>query len=272
MSDDAADADAEEGGRDFVTALARGLEVLRHCASAGPDGATLADAARATGTSRAAVRRSLLTMTACGYLRTDGRSYRTTPKVRLLAAGVGRASPAQRAQPILERTSRRLDESVSLAMLDGGDIVYAARAEARRILALDLSVGARLPAFATSMGRVLLAFLAEAELAPILAAPRARRTPRTVVDEARLRSLLGQVREDRHCLVDGELELGLRSLAVPIACADGRVPAALNVSTLAARTPLREIRRTMLPALQEAAAAIAPLFEHAALESGADEE
>lgn len=268
MSDDA----GEEGGRDFVAALARGLDVLRHCAAAGQDGVTLADAARATGFSRAAVRRSLLTMTECGYLQTDGRRFRPTAKVRLLAAGVASASAPERAQPILERTSRALDESVSLAVLSGTEIVYAARAEARRILALDLAVGARLPAFATSMGRVLLAFLPAPELEAILAAPRVKRTPRTVVEEGPLRAILATVRAERHCLVDGELELGLRSLAVPIALPNGQVPAAINVSTLAARTPLREIRRTMLPALQDAAAAIAPLFAQTLLETAAREE
>ena len=266
------DVPEEEGGRDFVAALARGLEVLRHCAASGSAGTTLADVARATGFSRAAVRRSLLTMTQCGYLQTDGRRFQSTPRVKLLAAAIPGASAAGRAQPILEQTSRKLDESVSLATLDGAEIVYVARAERRRILALDLKVGARLPAYATSMGRVLLAFLPADRLAPLMALPRVKRTPRTVIDEAGLRLVLERVREDRYCLVDGELELGLRSLAVPIARSDGSVAAALNVSTLGARTRLPEMRRTLLPALQQAAAAIAPLFDQAALETTPNEE
>lgn len=141
-----------------------------------------------------------------------------------------------------------------MATLAGPDIVHVARAETRRILALELSVGARLPASHTSMGRVLRARAPPPVLDVVLAAPR------TVTDEAALPALLDRVRAGCVAIVNGELELGLRSLAVPVVLEDAIVPAAVNVSTLAARTKLGELRRRMPPVLREAAGAIAPMF------------
>ena len=250
----------ETEGRDFVTALARGIEVLGACGRS-DGGLTLADAARATGLSRATVRRSLLTLVAMGYVAADGRLFTLTPKVLTLAGSYLRAMPLARlAQPVLDRISHVLGESCSLATLDGDQIIYVARAETRRIISVDLKVGSRLPAFCTSMGRVLLAGLPLDErvrrldglsLAPL--------TPRTETDPDALLAMLEQVGREGFCLVDQELELGLRSLAVPVCGADGRVMAAINVSTQVSRVSLGQLHDDMLPVLQEAAGSLHPV-------------
>ncbi len=246
--------------REFVTALARGLDVLQACA-ASPKGVTLADAARQTGLARASVRRSLLTLCATGYVIVDGRMFLLTPKVLTLGAGLAIDSLPRLAQPLLDRLSRDFDESFSIATLDGPDILYVARSEARRIVALTLAVGSRLPAYCTSMGRVLLASLPPAEMERRLPESLLARTPRTVTDRTILVRLIAQVHHEGYCILDQELELGLRSLAVPVLNAAGDVVAALNVGTQAARTPLRDLRRVLLPALQEAALSLRPAMQ-----------
>ena len=252
-------------GPDFVAALARGLDVLQVCADQ-PDGVTLAEAARRTGHTRASVRRSLLTLASRGYLILDGRDFVATPKILSLGVGLSRMPLSRLAQPLLDRLSRAHGESFSMAMLDGRDIVYVARSEARRILAVDLSVGSRLPAYCTSMGRVLLAGLPEADRAARLPASPEARTDRTITDASRLLDLLRQVDRDGYCILDQELEVGLRSLAVPVRRADGRVAIALNVSTQAGRVDLAALRR-LLPALQAAAGDFGPLPAVAAIEA-----
>jgi IclR family transcriptional regulator, pca regulon regulatory protein len=248
---------SESDSRDFVTALARGIEVLGACGRR-DGGVTLAEAARLTGLSRATVRRSLLTLSAMGYVAADERRFSLTPKVLGLAGGYLRTMPlARRAQPVLDRVSHHLGESCSLATLDGGEIVYVARAETRRILSVDLAVGSRLPAFCTSMGRVLLAGLPEDELLRRLPMLRPEKlTERTVTDPQALRVIFERVRDEGFCLVDQELEPGLRSLAVPVRNAAGGVIAAINVSTQVSRVSVRQLRSAMLPLLQEAARAL----------------
>ena len=247
------------GGRDFVTALARGIAVLGACGGH-PGGVTLAEAARLTGLSRATVRRSLLTLAAMGYVAADGRRFTQTAKVLTLAGGSLRAMPLARlAQPVLDRISRTLDESCSLATLDGDEIVYVARAETKRIISVDLAVGSRLPAFCTSMGRVLLAGLAPEELGRRLDGRTLQPlTERTITDPQTLLAELHRVRDDGFCVVDQELERGLRSVSVPVRGAGGKVVAAINVSTQVAQVTLDRLRQTILPALRDAAASLHP--------------
>jgi IclR family pca regulon transcriptional regulator len=249
----------DEDSRDYVTALARGLQVLQLCASA-TKGITLSEAALRTGLSRATVRRSLLTLTAEGYVVGSGRHFLLTPKVLSLGAGLSADSLPRLAQPVLDRLSRTFGESFSVATLEGAEILYVARSEARRIVALDLVVGSRLPAYCTSMGRVLLAALPVTAMTAHLPALLPRRTPRTITDPAKLLVSIAEVREAGFCILDQELELGLRSLAVPIRDSEGKTAGAINVSTQASRTTVRDLRRLMLPALQEAAVALQPLF------------
>ena len=262
------DETAGDKGRDIVTALTRGLDVLR-CCTENPDGISLATVARLTGLSRATVRRSLLTLREAGYVLEADRLFVPTPRVLTLAGALLSTPSLQVAQPVLDRLSRTLDESVSLASLDGTSIIYRARSERRRIMTLDLSVGSHLPAYCTSMGRVLLAALPPSLLEAHLDPQPAAHTARTVVARDALLTLLAQVREDGFCIVDGELELGLRSLAVPVRLDGGAVPMALNVSTQVARTSLEDMHHLMLPALLQAAEDLAPAFaQRTGLEPG----
>lgn len=248
----------EDGkNRDFVDALARGLDVLLACAES-PNGITLAEAARRTGTTRASARRSLLTLAAKGFLIEDERSFRLTPKVLTLAAPLASTPLPRLAQPILDRLSKTFGESFSLAALVERDIVYLARSEARRIVALDLTVGSRLPAWCTSMGRVLLAGLPERERHAHLPEALVARTPKTIIDRTALLDLLHCIERDGYCLLDEELEQGLRSLAVPVRRPDGSVAASLNVSTQTIRTSQDTLIEKLLPALHAAADLISP--------------
>ncbi|MFT8674573.1 MAG: IclR family transcriptional regulator C-terminal domain-containing protein [Acetobacter sp.] len=245
--------------RDYVDALARGLDILMACATE-PAGLTLAEAARRTGTTRASARRSLLTLVAKGYLITDDRLFRLTPKVLALAAPLAAAPIMRTTQPVLDDLSRRFDESFSLSTLIDSDIVYLARSEARRIVALNLGAGSRLPAWCTSMGRVLLANLPDTTREALVPAQLKARTPKTLTDRAALMAVLERVQADGYCILDEELELGLRSLAVPVTRPDGTVAAALNIGTQSQRTSAATLTQTMLPALREAACLLAPAF------------
>ena len=215
-----------------VQSLGRGLTVIE-AFDAENEAMTLSDVARRTGLTRATARRFLLTLVDLGYMRTDGRLFSLTPQVlRLGHAYLSAMGLPQIAQPHLADLSAELGESVSVAILDGTDIVYVARVATRRIMTVGITVGTRFPAYATSMGRVLLAALDEPRLDDVLKRSDLRAlTERTIVDPTELQAELGRVREQGFSLVDQELEVGLRSLATPLVGADGPVTAAINVST-----------------------------------------
>jgi len=240
----------------FVQSLERGLLVIR--ALSDPEPQTLSDVARTTGLSRAAARRFLLTLERLGYVHQ--RAGRFSLGARVLELGYAYLSSLtlpEVAQPHLERLAREVDESSSVSVLDGTDVVYVARVPTRRIMAVNISVGTRFPAYATSMGRVLLAGLDEAELDRVLAATELRAlTPGAIGDAGALRRELDRVRAQGHALVDEELERGLRSIAVPIRHPGATVGAAINVSVQASRASVAQMRRTLLPPLQRTAAAI----------------
>jgi IclR family pca regulon transcriptional regulator len=239
----------------FVQSLERGLAVIRAFGAAQPE-LTLSDVARATGMTRAAARRFLLTLTDLGYIRCDGRMFSLTPRVLELGysylSGLGLP---QVAMPHLEELSRTVHESTSVSVLDGTDIVYVARVPTtRRIMSVAIDVGTRFPAHATSMGRVLLAGLESAELERRLAAGLLHPlTSRTVVDPAALRAELTAVAEQGWAMVDQELEEGLRAVAAPIVDQTGRTVAAVNVSLHAVRCTAASVQRDVLPALLKTA-------------------
>jgi IclR family transcriptional regulator, pca regulon regulatory protein len=157
-------------------------------------------------------------------------------------------------QPILDQLSQRTGESSSAAILDGDEIVYVARAATRRIMSVGLGVGSRLPAHATSMGRALLAFAPEAEQSAFLnRAPFARLTSRTITDAPGLKREFARIREKGYALVDEELELGLRSIAVPLIGNTGVAEVAVNISVAAAQMSALDMREKLLPLLQDAA-------------------
>ncbi|MEU9654968.1 IclR family transcriptional regulator domain-containing protein [Streptomyces chartreusis] len=250
-------ASKQELGREFVESLARGLTVLTAFGE-GRAELTLTDVANATGLARATARRALITYEHLGLVRPSGsRAFSLTPRVLSLGyPPLSRTSLAQIATPHLAELADRVHESASLAVLtpSAEEIQYIARAATSRVMSVNITIGTRLPAYATSMGRVLLADLPEGD-GHLSSALRDLRplTPRTVTDPATLETTLTNVRSHGYALVDEELEAGLRSVAVPVRDRTGRVVAALNVAMHAARRTVEECVRDVLPELVETA-------------------
>jgi IclR family pca regulon transcriptional regulator len=250
---------ATEDGRppEFVRSLDRGLAVIRAFSAEAPS-LTLSDVARATGLTRAAARRFLLTLEALGYVGSDDRRFHLRPKVLELGyAYLASLTFEEVALEHMRELVEEVHESSSASVLDGTEIVYVARVPAKRIMSIGLNVGTRLPAFCTSMGRVLLAAQPEAALDDYFRkAELEARTSRTVTDVARLRRILADVRAQGWAMVDQELEDGVRSVAVPIRGPGRTVLAAMNISAHAARVRLDVLRKRYLPLLQTAACRI----------------
>jgi len=242
---------------DFVQSLERGLAVIRAFDRSHPE-LSLSEVAAATGVTRAAARRFLLTLAELGYVRSDGRFFSLSPRVLELGyAYLSSLSLPEVAEPHLERLVAEVNESSSMSVLDAFDVVYVARVPTSRIMTVAINVGTRFPAYATSMGRVLLAGLPDDELEAYLKNIRLDRlTARTVSTAAALRTELQRVRAQGWAMVDQELEEGLRAVAAPIRDRAGRVVAAVNVSAHASRTTLERIRRDLVPPLVAAAARI----------------
>lgn len=248
--------EALSGDPSFMTSLARGIAVIR-AFSERKRSLTIAQISQKTGIPRAAVRRCLYTLGQLGYVSSDSRNFSLLPKVLSLGHAYLAATPLPvLAQPFLDRVRDTLHEACSLAILDAEEILYVARAASTtRIMSVDLSVGSRLPAYCTSMGRAILAYQPAAELERYLATVELRpRTGRTISTRARLIEALEQVRACGYALVDQELELGLRSLAVPVRDLSGRVVAAMNVSVGASRCSPPEMEAQFLPVLLAASA------------------
>lgn len=243
--------------RDYVASLEKGLAIIE-AFEAGRPRLTLTDVAKLTGTTRAAARRYLRTLTRLGYADFDGRFFSLTPRIlRLGYAYLSSAPLPARLLPFLEEISQETGESSSAAMLDGDEIVYIARSATRRILSIGLGVGSRLPAYCTSLGRAILAYNPPAEIEAWLdRVALDQRTPFTITDRGRLLAELGAVREQGYAVVNEELELGLRSIAVPIRREDGTVRLAVNVGTQAARVKASEMTERFLPPLRAAAEAL----------------
>ena len=239
---------------DFVQSLDRGLAVIR-CFSSEHPSLTLSEVAERTGLTRAAARRFLLTLQELGYVGSSGRQFSLRPRVLALGyAYLSSFSVSQIAQPHLEDLAEELHESCSVSVLDGDDLVYVARASANRIMTIALTVGTRLPAYPTSMGRILLAHLPEQELDAYLRRTTMRKlTEQTITDEGRLREVLAEARSRGWAAVDQELEAGVRSIAVPVRDSSRKVVAAINASAHAARVPMRTLEKQFLPRLQGAA-------------------
>lgn len=240
-----------------MESLARGLTVLT---AFGEERGTLSlsGVAEATGLSRATARRALITLEHLGYLTASERAFRLTPRVLALGFPVlSRLTLPQIAAPHLTSLAERVHDSASMAVLAGDDVQYTARVATGRVMSVDVTLGTRFPAYATSLGRVMLAGLPPGEREGRLADadPRAL-TPHTVTAPARLARLLDRVAEDGYALVDEELEDGLRSLAVPVRERGGRVVAAVNVAMHTSRRTLEECAGEVLPALRAAATAI----------------
>lgn len=242
---------------EFVQALARGLAVLEAFGEA-HSRMTLSEVAEETGLHRGTTRRLLLTLVDLGYLRSEGRYF--TPTARVLDLGyayLSRHRMWEPVRPILADLVAHTRESSAIAVLDSHDVMYALRVHTDRIMSIRLDAGARLPAYATSTGRILLAGLPPGDLDAYLeSVPRVAHTPRTVTDADQLREVLSHVRVQGWALVEDEMELGVRSLAVPLRDRSHRTIAAVNVSAHAGRVSGDQMLTDVLPPLRKAADAI----------------
>jgi IclR family transcriptional regulator, pca regulon regulatory protein len=247
----------DDAGPDFIEALARGLEVLRTFRP-GHRVATLSEIAADTGLARPTVRRILLTLEALGYVRAAERGYALTPRVLELGMSyIDSLDMWDVARPHMERLVAQTHESTSMAQLDAGDIVYVARVAVPKIVTLAVTIGTRFPAYATSMGKVLLAAQPPADLDCLLSEPsRSGITPKWQPGRAELISALREVRAKGWALADQELAPGIRSIATGVRNGDGKVVAAINVTVHAAETSVERLTGEYLPLLLHTAAEI----------------
>lgn len=247
--------DPFKGDPDFMTSLARGLDVIQ-VFTPQRRRLSVSQISQKTGIPRAAVRRCLYTLSKLGFVYAeDGKNFELRPRILTIGHAYLASAPlAKSSQPVLKHISQTLNESCSLATLDGDDILYIGRASTARIMTIDLDIGSRLPACSTSMGRVLLSYLPMDQLARYL--KRVKPTPYTPYTLTRISALkaeLEKVREQGFSLNDQELEIGLRSLAVPITGQEGHVVAALNVGANAGQVSTEVFMQRILPVLREGA-------------------
>ncbi len=248
-------------GDSYVQSFARGLEVIRTFSAESPL-QTLTEVAGRSGLTRAGARRILLTLQTLGYVDSDGKLFRLTPRILDLGFAYLSSMPIWNlAEPVMETLVEQVKESCSAAVLDGTDIVYVIRVPTHKIMSISLNVGSRLPAYCTSLGRMLLSALPENELMQRLqASKRTARTKHTVTDIDELAARIAQVRRQGWALVDQELEEGMVSMAAPITNRAGQTVAALNISGQANRTSAKVMQASMLPQLLTAAQTISRLL------------
>lgn len=247
--------------RDIMGGLAKGLAVIETFGADTPR-QSISDVAAASGLDRATARRCLLTLAHHGYADWDGKFFTLTPRVLRLGTACLASMPMPAiVQPALDALSDRIGESSSVSILDGAEIVYVARAAQRKVMSISLMPGSRLPAYCTSMGRVLLAALPDAEArARIGTAPLPARTPRTLTGPDAIIDELYRIRQTGFAAIDQEVEQGLRSVAIPLANARGQVIAALNIGFAAGPDPMASVTARLVPELQAVAAQLRGLL------------
>ena len=245
----------------FMTSLGRGLAVVK-AFSDQRRAMTIAQLSHKTGIPRAAVRRCLYTLKQLGYADAEANNFYLKPKILSLGYSYLSSTPLTiAAQPCLNQLSQVLNESCSLAVLEDDEVLYISRSQTSRVLSVAVNAGSRLPAYCTSLGRVLLAGLAGAELDAYFARVKlVAYTDRTVVSEERLREILADVRQKGYAVVEEELEIGLRSVAVPVRGASGSTMAALNVGAQATRVSRAQMEQVFLPVLLNAATELSVLL------------
>lgn len=261
-ADEESDSSSAGRSRDFVQSLERGLAIMRVFSAERPS-MTVSEIAQEVGLTRAAVRRFLLTLGELGYIRGNNNRFELTPQVLELGyAYLSALSFPDVALPRLEQLVTETGEASEGSILDRGDIVYVVRVPGPALMTISVTIGARRPAYATAMGRVLLAnltadeldaYLRTHELAPVL--------PRTITDVKQFRAELDRVRADGYALVNQELEEGLVAIAVPVRDRKGQVRAAINLSTHIGRKSVKEMR-ALVPAVKAAAADIELGLKH----------
>ncbi|HEU0149356.1 MAG TPA: IclR family transcriptional regulator C-terminal domain-containing protein [Bradyrhizobium sp.] len=250
-----------ERATDIVESLDRGLRLLQAFGAVG-HAMTLSDIAGMADLPRATARRILLTLQRGGYVASDGKLFRLTPQVLTLASSYLRSNQLVSVlQPVLDDISAAAQEISSLAVLDGDDVVFIARASPTRIFTGGVDIGYRLPAFSTAVGRVLLGRLSDTELKAKLAAMRREAlTPETVTDIKRLLAAIGADRARGHSLVDREAEPHFRSIAVPVRRYDDAIVAAINIGAHVDRVSTDEMIRRFLPLLRDGAEQVRSLL------------
>lgn len=250
------------GDPNFMASLARGLSVIA-AFSQHPQSQTIAQLSQKTGIPRAAVRRCLYTLAKLGYVVGNDRHFALQPKILTLGHAYLSSTPlVVAAQPFLDRVNDKVHESCSIAILQDDEILYVARSrKTTRIMSIDLKPGSRLPTYCSSMGRVLLANLPPQDLKAYLMRVKLKaHTERTITSKEKLLQALETVRRNGYAVIDQELEVGLRSIAVPIKDAHGNVVSAMNVGTHASRLTIRDLETQVLPHLRAAAAELGRLL------------
>jgi len=253
--------DAARHGPDFVESLERGLRVIAQFGKAGRP-MTLSDIAKLADLPRATARRILFTLEALGFVAIDGKLFTLTPRVLTLASAWLSANQIVVVlQPALDRLSTEAREVCSAALLDGDEVVFIARASPARVFSVGIDIGYRLPAFCTSVGRVLLGGLRDADLTAAITrlAPIAV-TAHTITDKPTLLAAIITDRRNGYALVDREAEPGFRSISVPVRRYDGIVIAAINIGAHVDRIPTGEMIDRFLPLLQATAASVQPML------------
>jgi IclR family pca regulon transcriptional regulator len=245
----------------FMTSLARGLAVVK-AFSDQRRAMTIAQISHKTGIPRAAVRRCLYTLKQLGYADSEANNFYLKPKILTLGYSYLSSTPLTiSAQPCLNHVSRTLNESCSLAVLDELEVLYISRSATSRVMSVALNAGSRLPAYCTSLGRVMLAAMSDAELDAYFEKATLRAfTDRTIISESGLRAILIDVRQSGYAVVEEELEIGLCSIAVPVRGASGTTVAALNVGAQSTRVTRFQLEKTFLPALLNAASELSVLL------------
>ncbi len=253
--------EGEERATDFVESLDRGLRLL-HCFAASPEPMSLSDLARSADLPRATARRILFTLERGGYVASDGKLFALTPHVLSLAAAYLRSSQIVTVlQPVLDRIATDAHEIASLAVLDRNDAVFIARSSPTRMFSAGIDIGYRLPAFCTSVGRVILGRFGDEELALMLRAmPRDKLTPQTVTDPAALLAAIKSDRDKGYSLVDREAEPHFRSISVPVRRYDSVIIGAINIGGHVDRVSTEEMIARFLPLLRDGAESVRPML------------
>lgn len=248
--------------RDFLYGLQKGLTVIE-CFDDENERLTSAEVAVRTGLSRAAARRCLLTLHKLGYANYDGKLFTLTPRILRLGYAYFLSAPLpQLLQPFLEHLNEKVHESCSAGVVEGEEIIYLARATSKRTMSMGMYIGMRLPAYCTSMGRVLLASLEpEDALERLAKMKRPRLTPKTCTDLEELSAILDRIRHDGYCIIDQELEVGLIAISVPIYNSAGNIVAAVNIASSSDHIVANEMVDRFLPSLLNVQKELRPLVK-----------
>ncbi len=246
---------------DFVNALARGLAVITAFGQQSEQ-MTLTEVAEKLGLSRGTARRFLLTLEALGYLRSDGKSFRLTPKTLDLGYAYLSSLPLWKtAQPIMQEVVNEIDESCSLGVLDGRDVVYIARVPPKHSTFIHVPPGTRMPAHLNAMGQVLLSGLSSADLDRYFSSAKLNVfTEYTLVEPEAIRRKIERVAKDGYAISDQQLEIGMRSIAVPIRSNSGQIEASINATAGGNRASRDDLINRFLPVLRRAASQLAHAF------------